>query len=418
MSKLQHILSQATKIKSNYDSKTNKNGEYYNVFSVMNMERSEVNTHSSIIGDLLDPNGRHGQRRIFLDLFIEEIRNSFGSDITLDDFGPLVKDKICERTITKEINWENVSGGRIDIIIEDYHNLLIIENKLDAMDQGYQLIRYNNYAKTKNAKKTTLLYLTLDGKNLDHEIPYTNEAGLYIQGQNFIYKEKEMYEKALEGENFFKCLYFPISYKVHIKDWITKCIEKTDNSPFLQTILKQYLALIKKITFQTVSQEMKEDIVNSILKDSNEKTDNIEIAFAISGSIWNLKRRLYNDLISDLKNNNEGFEIVDTDHKDYYGVDVLFENKIRILFGKRKDKDYCDSVSCGYQINSEILQSNIDKFTTLGFEIHNGWVYKWIKNANWGDSPEIWSDLSKGKNGETYTEIISAINEIIEIEKS
>ncbi|MGQ7945081.1 PDDEXK-like family protein [Flavobacterium sp. WC2509] len=418
MNKVNELLNQITKIKSKHDNKTGATGDNYNIFTVMNMERSEVNTHSSIIGDLLNPNGTHGQGRIFLDLFIEEIRNSFGSDIELDDFGPLVRDKICERTITKEINWENVSGGRIDLIIEDYRSLLIIENKLDAIDQEYQLIRYNNYAETKNDKKNTLLYLTLDGKNLEHEKPYTSEGGLYIEGQNFNYKNREAYENTLRKGNFFKCLYFPISYKIHIRDWITRCIEKTDNSPFLQTILKQYLALIKKITFQTISEEMKEDIVNTILNDSNETTENIESAFAISGTIWNLKKRLYNDLINNLKNNNEGFDIVETDHKDYYGVDVLFENKIRVLFGKRKDKDYCDSVSCGYQINGEILQSNIDKYLASGFEIHNGWIYKWIKNATWGDSPDIWADVSKGKTGETYKEIISSINEIIEIEKS
>jgi hypothetical protein len=420
MNKVNELLNQITKIKSKHDNKTGATGDNYNIFTVMNMERSEVNTHSSIIGDLLNPNGMHGQGRIFLGLFIEEIRNSFGSDIELDDFGPLVRDKICERTITKEINWENVSGGRIDLIIEDYRSLLIIENKLDAIDQEYQLIRYNNYAKTKNAKKTALLYLTLDGKNLEHENPYTSESGLYIEGQNFIYKDKEMYENTLERENFFKCLYFPISYKIHIRDWITKCIEKTDKSPFLQIILRQYLALIKKITFQTVSEEMKEDIVSIILNDSNEKRENIESAFAISDSIWNLKKRLYNDLIQNLKNNEEGYNIVDTDHTEYYGVDIIFENKIRVLFGKNKDKDkdLCNSVSCGYQISDELSQLKLDRYRSLGFEINFGWVYKWINNANWGYSSEIWADVSEGKNGETFKEIISVINEIIEIEKS
>lgn len=421
MDKISNLLQQVAKIQDRYDTEAREKGENFNVFSIMNMERSEVNTHSSLIGELLNPNGHHGQGDIFLQLFIDEMRNSFGSDISLDYFNNSINDKICERTITKEIDWENVTGGRIDLIIEDKHQILIIENKLDAIDQEYQLIRYNNYAETKKYKNAFLMYLTLDGKELKNEIPYTSKGSLNIEGYNFHYKKKDIYEKTLKINNVYNCLYYPISYEIHIRDWIEKCIKETNGKPLLQATLKQYLTLIKKITFQTMSEEMKKDIVTAILNSPEEKTENIKSALAIADSINSLKKKLYDDLIRDLKNNEEGYKVEDTNHNEYYGVDVNFdnfENVIRVFFGKRKDKGYCNSVSCGYQLSDEKSKSSSDKYNSYKFEINNGWAYKWINIANFGDSPEAWGDLAKRKDGVIYKEIISTINEIIEIEKS
>ena len=153
------------------------------------MEHSEVSTHSAIIGELLNPNGSHGQKDFFLRLFIAEIKKAFesGEDDNqinkLTDFGTLVNDKICERTISLEINWENVTGGRIDLIVEDHKQILIIENKLYAIDQPLQLIRYDNYAKTKG-KDYHILYLTLFGKELEKE----EKLDRIVRGYNFMHR--------------------------------------------------------------------------------------------------------------------------------------------------------------------------------------------------------------------------------------
>lgn len=131
---INNLLQDVAIIQKKYDEHPEKNGEKFNVFSVMAMEHSEVNTHSAIIGELLNPSGSHGQGDVFLKLFIEELKKSFDTSINLVDFGTLVNDKICERTINIEVNWENVTGGRIDLIVEDDEKILIIENKLYAID--------------------------------------------------------------------------------------------------------------------------------------------------------------------------------------------------------------------------------------------------------------------------------------------
>ena len=128
MDKIKTLLQQVSSIRREYE-KAKITEENFNVFSVMNMEHSEVNTHSSIIGELLNPNGSHGQGDVFLKFFISEVQNSFGSDIELNNFDTLINDKICEKTVSLDIDWENITGGRIDLILEDKNQILIIENK-------------------------------------------------------------------------------------------------------------------------------------------------------------------------------------------------------------------------------------------------------------------------------------------------
>lgn len=414
--KLNQLLQNVAIIQEKYDEEANKNGENFNVFAVMNMEHSEVSTHSAIIGELLNPNGSHGQKDFFLRLFIAEIKKAFesGEDDNqinkLTDFGTLVNDKICERTISLEINWENVTGGRIDLIVEDHKQILIIENKLYAIDQPLQLIRYDNYAKTKG-KDYHILYLTLFGKELEKE----EKLDGIVRGYNFMHTEIGEYKIHKEDNQNNNCLYHPISFEVHIRDWIVKCLEKPDLKPLLKATLEQYLVLIKRITFQTMTEKMKEEITETILSN----TENIKSVFTIVESIENLKKKLYDDLIRDLKNNTEGYQIVDTNHNDYYGVDVRFEgfeNVIRVLFGKKKVKEFYSNVSCGFQIDVEMTEFRLLEYRLKGFEVNYNWVYKWINSGNWGVSPAIWEDVAKGKDGKTYNEIISVIKEIIEIE--
>lgn len=421
MDKTNNLLQHISIIQKKYDEIAKITGENFNIFSVMNMEHSEVNTHSSIIGELLNPKGSHGQGSVFLDLFVEEIKENFNSEenkIELDHFGTLINDKICERTISIGNNWENVTGGRIDLIVEDDRQIVIIENKIYAIDQPYQLIRYKNYAQTRPHKNAFFFYLTLDGKDLkEQEEPYP-QNDIKIIGSNFRYDNKNEHDN-FKTENrglthVHYCLYYPISFEIHIRVWIEKCLEKMHSLPIIRETLVQYLHLIKKLTNQTTNNKMSKDIVERMEKE-------IQASFEIANNLSELKKKLYDNLIYDLKNNTEGFTITDTNHSDYYGVDIHcngFDNVIRMLFGKRKDKEYCNNVSCGYQIPHKISESQINEYNSKRFEVSASWVYKWINSGSWGNSPAIWEDVAKGKNGKIYEEIISVIKEIIEIEKS
>ena len=145
-----------------------RKGESFNLFKSLNQSTNEL-IHSRMIAELLNPKGSHGKGAFFLNRFMSLYDFEFTFDIesvsvfTEFDIGPISKNY--------------TSGGRIDILITDANNhALIIENKIYSTDQKKQLLRYANYAKSKNYDYR-IVYLTLDchepteystGKNPDY----------------------------------------------------------------------------------------------------------------------------------------------------------------------------------------------------------------------------------------------------------
>ncbi len=113
-------------------------GEAFNVFNVIGLWSEEVRLHSAFIAELLNPKGSHGMGDKFLKAFLELI----DKDEEFIDSSKVSKDMV-ERYVGRKTETE---GGRIDIIVEDGTNALIIENKIYARDQENQLLRYHNYA--------------------------------------------------------------------------------------------------------------------------------------------------------------------------------------------------------------------------------------------------------------------------------
>ena len=93
-------------------------------FSPLRMITIKETDHSRLLGELLDPNGTHGQKRLFLTSFLD----------MLGVYEPL------------QGEWKvTVEAGRIDILIrrDNPPSVIIIENKAnDAVDQDGQLYRY------------------------------------------------------------------------------------------------------------------------------------------------------------------------------------------------------------------------------------------------------------------------------------
>lgn len=434
MDKIKNLLQQVSIISKKYDQIAKLTGENFNIFSVMNMEHNEVYTHSAIIGELLNSNGSHGQGAFFLNLFVDYIKECFNTEehkVELDYFGKLVNDKICERTISIENNWENVTGGRIDIIVEDNKQIILIENKIYALDQPYQLIRYKNYAETKRSKKAFLFYLTLDGKDLkEKEDPYHTPDNVEIIGSNFKFNKKTEYENyRIENNgisNIHHCLYYPISFEIDIKIWIERCLEKTHSLPTIRETLIQYLNLIKKLTNQTTNNVKTMEILE-ILK------NNIQQSFEISRSIGPLKSKLYYDFFEDIVEYANKKEIsVDSSnlkssaHFGLYLIPKEWNSKpytIAVIFDTEHGYDYSGLyISLSFNDNiSDIEKISIkEKFSKIIPEFHGNHANIWrdATNRDWANNPQIWEDVAKGKNGDTYKEIISTIEEIIEIEKS
>ena len=211
-------------------------GGYFNLFQVLGIGHYEVKTHSPILVELLSPVGRHGQGNLYLRLFLEQ----FG--INSDEFdakSAVVVSEYYIGTKTEEV------GGRIDIVIKDgIGRKIFIENKIYAGDQENQLIRYRSFD-----RKARLFYLTLLGS------PPSN------------LKPEEVDSHRCE------C----ISYKDHIRKWLTDCRKEASCIPSVREVLSQYIALLEELTNQSTTALMNEDLI----REFTNSAENLDSFFVI-----------------------------------------------------------------------------------------------------------------------------------------
>jgi hypothetical protein len=225
--KARNLLSEVSSFRKAYQVIGQTDELNFNLFYLLGVQHSEVGTHSTILGELLNPKGSHGMGSIFLRLFLKRIG--------IDDFdieraiifvefyiGPVEPDK----------------GGRIDLLIESSSGKIIIENKVFAKDQPNQLLRYHNFDPS-----APLFYLTLMGESPSNQ----------STGENL--KEIEHY----------RC----ISYRTEILCWLEDCQKEAVTRPVLRETFTQYIQLIKQLTHQTLHSRMSKEIINQIFRDKD-----------------------------------------------------------------------------------------------------------------------------------------------------
>jgi hypothetical protein len=194
-------------------------GELFNVFSILKMETKENATHSAFLRELLDPQGSHLKRNIFLDLFLKTIRET---DLDINSAKVKAEHYLGHR------NDNDRTGGRVDIYIEDESGVSIcIENKIYAGDQFAQIERYYNH----NAEKNKVYYLNLFGSE-----PSIESKGILNVNEHF----------------------FILSYKEHIINWLRLCLKETFDSPILRETIRQYIILLQKLTNTMDNKEQSE----------------------------------------------------------------------------------------------------------------------------------------------------------------
>jgi len=249
---LETLLTDVLNIKQKYEEKGNNEGINFNVFEVINLRTQEVRLHSKFLAELLNPNGSHGQREKFLELFvkccnIEEFEVK-GAQVFVEAY-------IGEVTET--------TGGRLDIYLTDRKgNAIVIENKIYAKDQENQLLRYHNHLiDCHKSSVGNLLYLNLYGGEPDE-----SSVGELKQGEE----------------------YNIISYQYDILEWLKECISYSKEAPLLREGITHYFNLIKSLTGQSINEEMNNSIAKEILSDPKK----VESALQISNSIIEVKAQI------------------------------------------------------------------------------------------------------------------------------
>lgn len=131
----------------------------FNLFRILRLDHSEA-AHSLFLGELLNPRGSHGQGTLFARSFLNIFKRSWHQSSA----------NVAEaNTGLHEISVQNeatIFQGRCDLLVRTSHLLVLIENKIDALEGDRQLSRYRRWLDSQQSERreTVLVFLTPDGR--------------------------------------------------------------------------------------------------------------------------------------------------------------------------------------------------------------------------------------------------------------
>lgn len=138
-----------------------------NIFSALSIERKEIR-HSNFIAYLLDPQKNHGLKDLLLRRFIRDVF----LDSKVEERSIFDADIIDYRFVEVKREWRN-----IDIVLIFEKDVVVIENKVDAVDGVDQLRRYYDISEEAFPDKYKhYVYLTPYGVDPEDE----KSRGIYI----------------------------------------------------------------------------------------------------------------------------------------------------------------------------------------------------------------------------------------------
>lgn len=231
-------------------------GEDFNIFSVLGRERREESTHCRLLYELLRPNGSHGQKDAFLAAFFKTVLDREDRFTTGEKIG-----------VYREYAFDD---GRIDLLLMGRDFCYPIEVKIDAADQDRQLERYARFARAKKAARAAEA-----GKDFDFQVYY-----LTLDGHAPSPKSLGQVSMA-----HISC----ISFGQDILRWLNSCSWSTKNTPDLDSILRQYSRLLKKLTGYGGG-DVYMDRITELVGSCRE---NYESAVAVAGVLARVREKKY-----------------------------------------------------------------------------------------------------------------------------
>lgn len=272
----------------------------FNVFNALGVERAEL-AHSRFLACLLDPKGIHAQEDLFLRAFL----------------------RVVIQEETEGLDWESsevrtevpIEKGRLDILVTlPDKQIIIIENKVDAVEGEEQLERYRSWLQiqphAKSGRPHHLVFLTPNGRRPSSCSP----------------AEVKKVKLVSYGD---------------IAAWLDRLKDKVP--PRLEVVLSQYVNLWRDMP-------MNQEII-ALLRDPR----NFETAERISMAVeeiknqakWQFLVRVQKDLKDRLHQSNLGdnWDVLDATHIGKYA-------KVGILWRGRRENSLQFAVLCETQDSS------------------------------------------------------------------
>lgn len=288
-----------------------KNASDFNVFEILGLESSEVTLHSRLISEFLNPKGSHEQGELFLELFLKEI------DAVNFKFGDKVE--VNWEYFIGEIDEEYNEGGRIDILLSNSDQELVIENKIYADLGRNQILRYLSYIND-SKKEGTVYLLSLfksDFSNLPDNVKH-------------------------------------ITYENEIINWIKHCIDIVEGIDHVRITLEMYLKTIQRLTNKVESKVNIE--IERLIRNSPEIVEQIEIASRVVNNLKNRVADNYNKLLS------QYFKPLEMSLRSGYNLLMYYrEDREGLWFGF---KLFTTNIK-GKTINNELTERIKDKLNSF-----------------------------------------------------
>jgi len=301
----------------------------YNLLTTVLNEHDEVRLHSRVIGSLLDINGLHYQKELFLEKFMEIL-------------------KIVEFEFNIEESNLFLEYQNIDLYLTDGIKHIIIENKIYAGDQKNQIKRYYDTIKDENKdlgyNDILVIYLSIDRTK-----PSSYSLGNLIIEDNYIFDNDEKI-----------AIFKNINYKNEILNWLDDCLHEIQNITNLNESIQQYKNVVEKIT-----NNYKEKVMSQ--KEFLLEKDNLKLAIGLENSIKEAKCEIqllfWEELQTQLTNYGHQFNFV-----DYKSNEIDINSKIKEYY--YKNNKYYGLVKKLVDIDDKyslIFYIEIDKNIVFGF---------------------------------------------------
>jgi len=181
----------------------------FNVFRLLGVSHNEVHTHSALLADFLNPDGRHGQKHLFLDSFLQACVSKY------PDFPLPSADITSGRWIVEKE--KATPFGNMDLVVScsKLKFLLVIENKIGASEQPDQLKRYADWMEARKGS-------------------YVDQALIYLTPEG------------VRSQTGAGCHYFTLSYHRDISAWLKTSFLGV-KAPRVREIIAQYLEIIEAL---------------------------------------------------------------------------------------------------------------------------------------------------------------------------
>lgn len=335
---MQELIDEVSEILKEFKNDRDQRGLDYNIFTLMDIERGELN-HEHMIYTILNDRRNLALR--------EEIVEQF-----LISMG-LPKIFTNERWIVeKEYYTEN--NGRMDLFFktsgQHSKKCVVVELKVDACDQERQLKRYEEYILANDYDDYRIIYLTLDGREPSEQSCEDMEYPRKMLCRSF-------------GDDLLR--------------WLECCIKKYTEYNIDESFIQQYKILIMKLTEE---KSMEKDIAE-LIKGSRELTACLELENVlpvVKGQIlYDFMDAIYSEL------QRKGCEVLYEDYEcaeDYYKGQAHIPYiiyKITELTSRNKIVTLAMDIYVNYMLNF-----SIEYFDEQGNTINNEQFKKGNKRIN------------------------------------